>query len=68
MHLEIPADALRLLRRYFVTVEGACEPWTDLEVARRVLIRGAMEYVRSAGGDFAEMQQVAGELREQLGA
>lgn len=67
MHLEIPADTLRLLRRYFVTVEGACEPWTDLEVVRRVLIRGAMEYVRSAGGDFAEMQTVAGEVRQQLG-
>ena len=66
MHLEIPAETLRVLRRYFVTVEGSCEPWTDIEVVRRVLIRGAMEYVRTAGGDFAEMQRVAGELRTQL--
>ena len=52
MDLPVSDAALRLLRRLFVPVEGSCEPWTDAEIVRRVLVRGAMEYAKSGGADF----------------
>lgn len=67
MQLDVPDPALAALRRLFTTVEGTCEPWTDVEVVRRTLIRGAMAYARSGGADVAEMTAVAAELRSSLG-
>lgn len=66
MRLDLPDDALGLLRRMFTTVEGTCEPWTDAEVVRRTLIRGALEYARSGGAAFEEMRELAHELRAAL--
>jgi hypothetical protein len=66
MQFAVPDQALATLRRLFTAVEGTCEPWTDDEVVRRTLIRGAMEYARSGGADFTEMSGVAAELRELL--
>jgi hypothetical protein len=66
VRLDVPDDALALLRRVFTTVEGTCEPWTDAEVVRRTLIRGAMEYARSGGAEFEEMRDVAHRLRAVL--
>lgn len=66
MQLTVPEPALATLRRLFNTVEGTCEPWTDDEVVRRMLIRGAMEYARSGGADIAAMTAVASELRALL--
>lgn len=67
MRFEVPDEALSVLREVFTTVEGTCEPWLDQEVVRRTLIRGAMEYARSGGADFAEMSAVAARLRGLLG-
>jgi len=67
MQFVVPDEALATLRRVFTIVEGACEPWTDEEVVRRTLIRGAMEYARSGGAEFAEMSALAAELRAALG-
>ena len=66
MQFAVPDEALATLRRLFTTVEGTCEPWTDDEIVRRTLIRGAMEYARSGGADFSEMSAVAAELRRLL--
>lgn len=66
MRLDVPDDAIALLRRLFTAVEGTCEPWTDAEVVRRTLIRGAMEYARSGGAGFEEMRGVAHDLRGAL--
>jgi len=66
MQLAVPDEALATLRRVFTTVEGTCEPWTDDEVVRRTLIRGAMEYARSGGADFAAMAALAADLRARL--
>jgi hypothetical protein len=65
--LSISADSLELLRPMFVDVEGHCEVWTDDEIARRVFIRGAMEYAKSAGKSWDDVMAVAAELRSQLG-
>ena len=67
MQFAVPDEALATLRELFTTVEGTCEPWLDDEVVRRTLIRGAMEYARSGGADFAEMTAVAARLRRALG-
>jgi len=67
MQLAVPDEALATLRRVFTTVEGTCEPWTDDEVVRRTLIRGAMEYARSGGADFDAMSALAADLRARLG-
>ena len=68
MNLEINATALELLRQMFVEVEGQCEVWTDDEIARRVFIRGAMEYAKSSGKAWDDVMAIAAQLREQLSA
>jgi hypothetical protein len=67
MNLHVPDAALDLLRPMFVDVEGHCEVWTDEEIARRLFIRGAMEYAKSAGKSWDDVMAVAAELRTQLG-
>ena len=66
VQLAVPAEALDILRPLFLAVEGACEAWGDDEVARRVLIRGAMEYAKSAGKPWDEVMAAAAELRTAL--
>ena len=66
MNLEINATTLALLRPMFVDVEGQCEVWTDEEIARRMFIRGAMEYAKSAGKSWDDVMAVAAQLREEL--
>ena len=68
MNLQVTDAALELLRPMFVDVEGHCEVWTDEEIARRLFIRGAMEYAKSAGKSWDDVMAVAAELRTQLGA
>lgn len=67
MNLEISAAAVELLRPMFVDVEGHCEVWTDEEIARRVFIRGAMEYAKSAGKSWDDVMAVAAQLRGEFG-
>ena len=67
MNLQVTDAALELLRPMFVDVEGHCEVWTDEEIARRLFIRGAMEYAKSAGKSWDDVMAVAAELRTQLG-
>ena len=64
--LTVPADALAVLRPLFLAIEGDCEPWTNAEIVRRTLIRGAMEYARSGGAPFEEVSALAAELRASL--
>jgi hypothetical protein len=64
--LHVPAIALQTLREVFLPIEGECEPWTDEEIVRRTLIRGAMDYARSAGRPWKETQAIAGALRAAL--
>jgi hypothetical protein len=66
MELRVPEEALRLLREVFADAEGACEPWTDAEVVRRTLVRGALEYARSAGRSFEDAQALGRQLRAWL--
>ena len=66
VQLTVPDDAIARLKPLFVEVEGSCEAWTDDEVVRRMLVRGAMEYAKSAGRPFAEVTALAGALRELL--
>ncbi len=68
IRLTVPDEALAVLRPLFVAVEGSCEAWADDEVVRRVLIRGAMEYAKSAGRPFDEAVAVAADLRAALPA
>ena len=68
MNLDLSPAVLDLLRPMFVDVEGHCEVWTDSEIARRVFIRGAMEYAKSAGKSWDDVMAVAAELRSELGA
>ena len=68
MTFEVDEEILELLRPTFVTVEGHCEVWTDEEIVRRLFIRGAMEYAKSAGKSWDEVMAVAGQLRERLGS
>ena len=67
MNLQVTAAALELLRPMFVDVEGHCEVWTDEEIARRLFIRGAMEYAKSAGKSWDDVMAIAAQLRAQLG-
>lgn len=67
MTLAVPAAALDVLRPLFVAVEGSCEAWSDEEVVRRVFIRGAMEYAKSAGKSWDDVMAVAAQLRSDLG-
>lgn len=68
LQFAVPDEAIATLRRVFTNVEGTCEPWLDEEVVRRMLIRGAMEYARSAGAPFEEVRDLAAELRAVLGS
>ncbi|CAN5397198.1 hypothetical protein BH23ACT7_BH23ACT7_27060 [soil metagenome] len=65
--LTVPADALAVLRPLFLAIEGDCEPWTDAEIVRRTLIRGAMDYARAADRPWSEVADVARRLRDGLG-
>jgi hypothetical protein len=64
--LTVTDDALDRLRDVFVAVEGTCEAWTDEEVVRRVLIRGAMDYAKAAGREWTAVQALATALRGDL--
>jgi hypothetical protein len=66
VQLEVDAAALHRLKEVFVAVEGSCEAWTDDEVVRRVLIRGAMEYAKSGGAEWSAVQAIAADLRSAL--
>lgn len=66
MELHVPDDALAALRKPFLAVEGSCEAWTDDEVVRRVLIRGAMEYAKAGGAKWEEAAALASDLRRSL--
>jgi hypothetical protein len=65
--LDVDEVALARLKDAFVAVEGSCEAWTDEEVVRRVLIRGAMEYAKSGGAPWPDVQALAADLRRSLG-
>ena len=66
MNLEVNQPVLDLLRPMFLSVEGLCEVWTDEEVVRRIFIRGAMEYAKSAGKSWDDVLATAAELRTAL--
>ena len=66
MNLVISDEVLDLLRPMFVDVEGHCEVWTDDEIARRLFIRGAMEYAKSAGKSWDDVMAIAADLRTKL--
>ncbi|MPZ71832.1 MAG: hypothetical protein GEU74_01155 [Nitriliruptorales bacterium] len=66
MNLSVNEDLLEVLRPLFTAVEGNCEVWTDDEIVRRLFIRGAMEYAKSAGKSWDETMALAGDLRNAL--
>ena len=66
MDLCIDETTLARLKRLFLAVEGSCEVWADDEVVRRMLIRGAMEYAKSAGQPWEQVQALSKELRAGL--
>ncbi len=66
MNLAVPQEAIDLIRPMFTDVEGHCEVWTDDEIVRRLFIRGAMEYAKSAGKSWDDVQALATTLRQQL--
>ncbi len=66
VELEVNDEALGHLKDVFVGVEGSCEAWTDEEVVRRILIRGAMEYAKSAGKPWEDVMDTAAQLRAAL--
>lgn len=66
MQLDVPDEVVARLREAFLAVEGTCEAWTDEEVVRRTLIRGAMDYAKSAGAGWEERSALAADLRAQL--
>lgn len=68
MDLHVDEASLAALREVFVAVEGTCESWTDDEVVRRVLIRGAMDYAKSGGAQWQDVAALASRLRKQLTA
>ena len=65
-HLVVSDSALEILRPLFLAVEGSCEAWSSEEIARRVLIRGAMEYAKSAGKSWDDVMEIAAQLRSSL--
>jgi hypothetical protein len=65
--LTVTDGALARLREVFLGVEGTCESWTDDEIVRRVLIRGAMDYAKAGGAEWPDVQGVAADLRRELG-
>lgn len=64
--LSLGDAALARLREVFLAVEGTCEAWTDEEILSRMLIRGAMEYAKSSGAEWSEVQALAGAVRADL--
>ena len=64
--LTVTDEVLEAIRPLFVAVEGYCEVWTDDEIVRRLFIRGAMEYAKSAGKPFDEVTALAATLRSAL--
>ncbi|HVL99724.1 MAG TPA: hypothetical protein VM324_10585 [Egibacteraceae bacterium] len=66
MELRVSDEALALLRPLFAAVEGDCEAWTDEEVVRRIFIRGAMEYAKSAGREWEQVRATGAALRAAL--
>ena len=66
MTVTVDDAALDRLKQLFIAVEGSCEVWADDEVVRRILIRGAMEYAKSAGRPWDEVQAISKELRAAL--
>ena len=66
MKLTVSIEVLERLRPLFASVEGQCEVWTDDEVARRMFIRGAMEYAKSAGTSWDDTMALAADLRAAL--
>lgn len=64
--LTVGTEALARLRDVFVGVEGTCESWTDDEIVRRVLIRGAMDYAKAGGAEWPQVQALAAALRADL--
>lgn len=66
VELDVPDQALERLRPLFRAVEGDCEVWLDDEIVRRLLIRGAMEYAKSAGKEWDDVQALTRDLRAAL--
>ena len=66
MNLEVNDTVLDMIRPLFVSVEGMCEVWTDDEIVRRLFIRGAMEYAKSAGKSWDDVMATATAVREAL--
>ncbi len=66
MNVSVSDAALEMLRPLFVAVAGSCEAWTDDEIVRRVFIRGAMEYAKSAGKSWDDVMATAAQLRTEL--
>ena len=66
--MNVSPAAVDILRPLFVAVEGSCEAWTDEEIMRRVFIRGAMEYAKSAGKPWDDVMATAAQLRSELAA
>jgi hypothetical protein len=66
MNVPVSDAALELLRPLFVAVEGSCEARADDEIVRRVFIRGAMEYAKSAGKSWDDVLATAAQLRTEL--
>ncbi|HEY8340337.1 MAG TPA: hypothetical protein VIK95_10735 [Egibacteraceae bacterium] len=66
--LTVPDDVLAKLRETFLVIEGDCEAWTDEEIVRRTLIRGAMDYAKAANRPWEEVAALAKELRRGLQA
>jgi hypothetical protein len=66
MNLTVNDTVLETVRPLFLAVEGTCEAWTDEEVIRRIFIRGAMEYAKSAGKPWDDVMATAADLRASL--
>lgn len=66
VQLTVPEDALEALRPAFIAVEGDCEQWDDDEIVRRMLVRGLMDYAKSAGREWRDVAALAGQVRRAL--
>ena len=66
MNLAVNDSVLDTVRPLFIAVEGTCEAWEDDEIVRRIFIRGAMEYAKSAGKPWDDVLATAADLRTSL--
>jgi hypothetical protein len=66
MNLDVNDAVLDTVRPLFLAVEGTCEAWGDDEIVRRIFIRGAMEYAKSAGQPWDDVMATAAQLRSAL--